>query len=110
MIIGFVFLIGTLRHWFWKKRRGSREAVTSTEKNQPAKRQAVIKPERTIFAVKRLIGRRYDDPMVQKGKKLAPYEIMRASNGDAWVEIEGKSYSAFLALLGLPHEVAETVI
>ena len=60
---------------------------------QPAKRQAVTNPERTIFAVKRLIGRRYDDPMVDKDKKLVPYKIARASNGDAWVEIEGKTYS-----------------
>jgi molecular chaperone DnaK len=60
---------------------------------QPAKRQAVTNPERTIFAVKRLIGRRYDDPMVEKDKKLVPYKITRASNGDAWVEIEGKAYS-----------------
>jgi molecular chaperone DnaK len=60
---------------------------------QPAKRQAVTNPERTIFAVKRLIGRRYDDPMVEKDKKLVPYKIARASNGDAWVEVEGKSYS-----------------
>ncbi len=60
---------------------------------QPAKRQAVTNPERTIFAVKRLIGRRYDDPMVEKDKKLVPYKIARASNGDAWVEIEGKTYS-----------------
>src|ERR671934_278721 len=60
---------------------------------QPAKRQAVTNPERTFFAVKRLIGRRYDDPMVDKDKKLVPYKIVRASNGDAWVEIEGKTYS-----------------
>src|ERR1700704_2547782 len=60
---------------------------------QPAKRQAVTNPERTIFAVKRLVGRRYDDPMVEKDKKLVPYKIVRASNGDAWVEIEGKTYS-----------------
>jgi molecular chaperone DnaK len=60
---------------------------------QPAKRQAVTNPERTIFAVKRLIGRRYDDPMVDKDKKLVPYKIVRASNGDAWVDIEGKTYS-----------------
>jgi molecular chaperone DnaK len=60
---------------------------------QPAKRQAVTNPERTIFAVKRLIGRRYDDPMVEKDKKLVPYKIARASNGDAWVEVEGKTYS-----------------
>src|ERR1700684_712894 len=60
---------------------------------QPAKRQAVTNPERTIFAVKRLIGRRYEDPMVEKDKKLVPYKIVRAGNGDAWVEVEGKSYS-----------------
>jgi molecular chaperone DnaK len=60
---------------------------------QPAKRQAVTNPERTIFAVKRLIGRRYDDPMVDKDKKLVPYKIVRASNGDAWVEAESKTYS-----------------
>jgi molecular chaperone DnaK len=60
---------------------------------QPAKRQAVTNPERTIFAVKRLIGRRYDDPTVEKDKKLVPYKITRASNGDAWVEADGKSYS-----------------
>jgi molecular chaperone DnaK len=60
---------------------------------QPAKRQAVTNPEKTIFAVKRLIGRRYDDPMVEKDKKLVPYKITRASNGDAWVEIDGKTYS-----------------
>ncbi len=60
---------------------------------QPAKRQAVTNPEKTIFAVKRLIGRRYDDPTVEKDKKLVPYKITRASNGDAWVEVDGKSYS-----------------
>ena len=60
---------------------------------QPAKRQAVTNPEKTIFAVKRLIGRRYDDPMVEKDKKLVPYKITRASNGDAWVEADGKAYS-----------------
>jgi molecular chaperone DnaK len=60
---------------------------------QPAKRQAVTNPERTIFAVKRLIGRRYDDPMVEKDKKLVPYKIVKASNGDAWVEADGKTYS-----------------
>jgi molecular chaperone DnaK len=60
---------------------------------QPAKRQAVTNPERTFFAVKRLIGRRYDDPMVEKDKKLVPYKIVKASNGDAWVEADGKTYS-----------------
>ncbi len=61
---------------------------------QPAKRQAVTNPERTIFAVKRLIGRRYDDPMVEKDKKLVPYKITRASNGDAWVESRGQDLFA----------------
>jgi molecular chaperone DnaK len=60
---------------------------------QPAKRQAVTNPERTFFAVKRLIGRRYEDPMVEKDKQLVPYKIVRASNGDAWVEAEAKTYS-----------------
>jgi molecular chaperone DnaK len=60
---------------------------------QPAKRQAVTNPERTIFAVKRLIGRRYDDPTVEKDKKLVPYKITKAGNGDAWVEADGKTYS-----------------
>lgn len=60
---------------------------------QPAKRQAVTNPEKTFFAVKRLIGRRYDDPMVEKDKKLVPYKIMKASNGDAWVEAGGNTYS-----------------
>ena len=60
---------------------------------QPAKRQAVTNPERTFFAVKRLMGRRYDDPMVEKDKKLVPYKIVKAGNGDAWVEADGKTYS-----------------
>src|ERR1044072_6192068 len=60
---------------------------------QPAKRQAVTNPDRTFFAVKRLAGRRYDDPMVEKDKKLVPYKIVKASNGDAWVEADGKTYS-----------------
>src|SRR6187551_3031016 len=60
---------------------------------QPAKRQAVTNPEKTFFAVKRLIGRRYDDPMVEKDKKLVPYKIVKAGNGDAWLEADGKTYS-----------------
>ena len=60
---------------------------------QPAKRQAVTNPEKTIFAVKRLVGRRYDDPIIEKDKKLVPYKIMKAANGDAWVEEDGKTYS-----------------
>jgi molecular chaperone DnaK len=60
---------------------------------QPAKRQAVTNPENTVFAVKRLIGRRFDDPMTQKDMSLVPYKIVRASNGDAWVEAGGKELS-----------------
>lgn len=60
---------------------------------QPAKRQAVTNPEKTLFAVKRLIGRRYDDPMVEKDKKLVPYKIEKASNGDAWVAAGNENYS-----------------
>ena len=60
---------------------------------QPAKRQAVTNPEKTIFAVKRLIGRRYEDPIIEKDKKLVPYKISKAGNGDAWVEADGKGYS-----------------
>jgi molecular chaperone DnaK len=60
---------------------------------QPAKRQAVTNPENTIFAIKRLIGRRYDDPIVEKDKKLVPYKIVKGNNGDAWIEVAGKKYS-----------------
>ena len=60
---------------------------------QPAKRQAVTNPERTFFAVKRLIGRRTTDPEVEKDKKLVPYAIVDGGNGDAWVEVRGEKYS-----------------
>src|SRR4026209_1175149 len=60
---------------------------------QTARRQAITNPENTISAVKRLIGRRSDDPMVQKASSLFPYKIVRNENGDAWVEIRGKRYS-----------------
>src|SRR5690348_10855670 len=60
---------------------------------QPARRQAITNPENTIFAIKRLIGRRYDDPMVEKHRALVPYKIVRGDNGDAWVETRGKRYS-----------------
>jgi molecular chaperone DnaK len=60
---------------------------------QSAKRQAVTNPNNTLHAVKRLIGRKFDDPMVQKEKGLAPFEIVRAENGDAWVEVDGKKYA-----------------
>ena len=59
----------------------------------PAKRQAVTNPANTLFAIKRLIGRRYDDPTVAKDQKLVPYKIVKAENGDAWVEAQGKTYS-----------------
>ena len=60
---------------------------------QPAKRQGVTNPENTLFAIKRLIGRRYDDPITKEDKKLVPYEIVKGDNGDAWVEAEGQKYS-----------------
>jgi molecular chaperone DnaK len=60
---------------------------------QPAKRQAVTNPERTFFAIKRLIGRTFADPMTQKDIGLVPYKIIKASNGDAWVTADGKQYS-----------------
>ena len=60
---------------------------------QPAKRQAVTNPENTVFAVKRLIGRRYDDPVTEKDKKLVPYKIVKGDNGDAWVEAADKKQS-----------------
>ena len=60
---------------------------------QIARRQAVTNPENTVFAIKRLIGRKYDDPEVQKAAKVLPYKIVRADNGDAWVECRGKKYS-----------------
>jgi molecular chaperone DnaK len=60
---------------------------------QSAKRQAVTNPSNTLYAVKRLIGRRFDDPMVKKDIGLVPYHIVRADNGDAWVEVEGQKYA-----------------
>jgi molecular chaperone DnaK len=57
---------------------------------QPAKRQAVTNPKNTLFAIKRLIGRRYDDEVVQRDIEMVPYAIVKADNGDAWVEVQGK--------------------
>ncbi|MBS0490413.1 molecular chaperone DnaK [Phenylobacterium sp.] len=60
---------------------------------QPAKRQAVTNPANTLFAIKRLIGRQYNDPLVEKDKGMVPYEIVKGPNGDAWVKAHGKDYS-----------------
>src|SRR5574339_491569 len=60
---------------------------------QSAKRQAVTNPQNTLFAVKRLIGRRFQDEVVQKDIHMVPYKIVKADNGDAWVEAQGKKYS-----------------
>jgi molecular chaperone DnaK len=77
---------------------------------QAAKRQAVTNPQRTLFAIKRLIGRTYDDPTTQKDKGMVPYEIIKAKNSDAWVKADDKEYSpsqisAFI--LGKMKETAE---
>jgi molecular chaperone DnaK len=60
---------------------------------QPAKRQAITNPENTIFAIKRLIGRRYDDPITRQHMQMVPYKVVAGPNGDAWVEVRGKKYS-----------------
>ncbi|MEM1345249.1 MAG: Hsp70 family protein, partial [Pseudomonadota bacterium] len=60
---------------------------------QPAKRQAVTNPTNTLFAVKRLIGRRHSDKTVEKDKGMVPYEIVEGKNGDAWVQARGEKYS-----------------
>ncbi|MBU0862057.1 MAG: molecular chaperone DnaK, partial [Alphaproteobacteria bacterium] len=90
-------------------------AFTDDERlvGQPAKRQAVTNPENTIFAVKRLIGRRFDDPLLVKDKKNMPFEVVNGGNGDAWVEAKGEKYSpsqisAFI--LGKMKETAESYL
>jgi molecular chaperone DnaK len=80
---------------------------------QSAKRQAVTNPTNTLYAVKRLIGRRYDDPLVAKDKGMVPYDIVRADSGDAWVAARGEKYSpsqisAFI--LGKMKETAEAYL
>ena len=59
-----------------------------------AKRQAITNPENTVYSIKRFMGRKYDDPEVDRDRRLVPYKVVRASNGDAWVEVQGKQYSA----------------
>jgi molecular chaperone DnaK len=58
-----------------------------------AKRQAITNPENTVFSIKRFMGRKFDDPEVDRDRRLVPYKVVRASNGDAWVEVQGKQYS-----------------
>ena len=74
---------------------------------QPAKRQAVTNPHNTLFAVKRLIGRKFDDEVVQRDMKMVPYKIVRADNGDAWVEVQGKKHGAAGDLRARAHEDEE---
>ncbi len=80
---------------------------------QSAKRQAVTNPSNTLYAIKRLIGRRYDDPLVAKDKDLVPYKIVRGDNGDAWVEVKGQKYSPSQIsayILGKMKETAESYL
>ncbi|MEX0971307.1 MAG: molecular chaperone DnaK [Paracoccaceae bacterium] len=90
-------------------------AFTDEERlvGQSAKRQAVTNPTNTMFAIKRLIGRRFEDPLVEKDRGLVPYEIVKGDNGDAWVEARGEKYSpsqisAFI--LGKMKETAESYL
>merc|ERR1712070_1018616 len=78
--------------------RTTLSVVAFTDENekligQPAKRQAVTNPENTIFAVKRLIGRNFDDPSVKKDVETAPFKIVNSDKGDAWIEAKGNKYS-----------------
>src|SRR6056297_4066061 len=85
-------------------------AFTEDERlvGQPAKRQAVTNPENTLFAVKRLIGRRYSDPTVDKDKGMVPYRIVEGKNGDAWVEARGEKYSPSLVSAYILQKMKET--
>ena len=90
-------------------------AFTENERlvGQAAKRQAVTNPSNTIFAVKRLIGRRVGDPAVEKDKNLVPYAIVDGGNGDAWVEVKGEKYSpsqVSALILGKMKETAESYL
>jgi molecular chaperone DnaK len=71
-------------------------AITKTGERlvgEVAKRQAITNPENTIYSIKRFMGRKYEDPEVDRDRRLVPYKVVRASNGDAWVEVQGKAYS-----------------
>ena len=84
---------------------------TDTERlvGQPAKRQAVTNPSNTVYAVKRLIGRRIGDAEVEKDKKLVPYAIVNGGNGDAWVEVKGEKYSPAQISAVILQKMKETV-
>ncbi|MGB0746411.1 MAG: Hsp70 family protein, partial [Alphaproteobacteria bacterium] len=80
---------------------------------QAAKRQAVTNPARTLYAIKRLVGRRFEDPQTSKHDEMAPFKVVKADNGDAWVEVDGEKYSpsqvsAFI--LGKMKETAEAYL
>jgi len=90
-------------------------AFTDDERlvGQAAKRQAVTNPENTLFAIKRLIGRRFSDPTVEKDKKMVPFKIVEGKNGDAWVEAKGQKYSPSQIsgfILGKMKETAESYL
>jgi molecular chaperone DnaK len=75
---------------------------------QLAKRQSITNPENNILAIKRLIGRRYDDPLTQKDKRMVPYRIVRGDNGDAWVEVRGKKCSSSQISVFIRQKMKET--
>ncbi len=75
---------------------------------EAAKRQAVTNPKNTLFAIKRLIGRTYNDPLTEKDKKIVPYNIVKADNGDAWVEAQGETYSPSTISAAILQKMKET--